>query len=118
MNILQTPPCLKPLNTSILRPRYPEGGGGYPPKKANALPPITRTIYANPDTMTIKQEVQTIFTELGVPATAYTNGNLTVRTPITGEVVAQLPTINPEAANAAIAQAHAAYLEGRNVPAP
>ena len=68
--------------------------------------------------MTIKQEVQTILTELGVPATAYTNGNLTVRTPITGEVVAQLPTITPEAANTAIAQAHAAYLEWRNVPAP
>src|SRR6202453_5265881 len=68
--------------------------------------------------MTIKQEVQTILTELGIPATAYTNGNLPVRTPITGEVVAHLPTITSQAAGEAIAQAHAAYLEWRNVPAP
>jgi hypothetical protein len=31
--------------------------------------------------MTIKHEVETILTDLGVPATAYTNGNLTARTP-------------------------------------
>ena len=68
--------------------------------------------------MTIKQEVQTILTELGIPATAYTDGDLTVRTPITGEVIAQLPTITAEAARKAIAQAHAAFLEWRNVPAP
>jgi len=68
--------------------------------------------------MTIKQEVQTILTELGIPATAYTDGDLTVRTPITGEVIAQLPTNTAEAARKAIAQAHAAFLEWRNVPAP
>ncbi|HEX3966805.1 MAG TPA: aldehyde dehydrogenase family protein [Edaphobacter sp.] len=68
--------------------------------------------------MTIQQEVQTILTELGVPATAYTNGNLTARTPLTGEVIAQLPTINTADATKAIAQAHAAFLEWRTVPAP
>jgi aldehyde dehydrogenase (NAD+) len=68
--------------------------------------------------MTIKQEVQTILTELGVPATAYTNGTLTVRTPITGEIIAQLPTINPEAASQAIAFAYAAFLQWRLIPAP
>jgi aldehyde dehydrogenase (NAD+) len=68
--------------------------------------------------MTIQQEVQTLLTELGVPATAYTDGSLTVRTPITGEIIAHLPTITPEAARQAIAQAHIAYLEWRTVPAP
>src|SRR6266851_2375733 len=30
MNILQTLPLCKLLNTSILRPKYPRGGRGYP----------------------------------------------------------------------------------------
>jgi aldehyde dehydrogenase (NAD+) len=66
--------------------------------------------------MTIQQEVQTILTKLGVPSTP--SGNLTVRTPITGEVIAQIPTITAEAASKAIAQAHIAFLEWRSVPAP
>ncbi|MBB5327122.1 aldehyde dehydrogenase family protein [Tunturiibacter gelidoferens] len=65
--------------------------------------------------MTIRKEVEAILAHLGVPATT---GSLTVRTPITGEVIAQIATITPEAANKAIARAHAAYLEWRNVPAP
>src|ERR1700677_1642640 len=68
--------------------------------------------------MTIQQEVQTILTQLGIPATAYTGGNLTVHTAITGEVIAQLPTISSAATTEAIAQAHTAHLEWRTVPAP
>jgi len=65
--------------------------------------------------MTIQQEVADILGRLGVPATT---GNLTVHTPITGEVIAQIPTISAEAARKAIAQAHLAFLEWRTVPAP
>src|SRR5271168_331610 len=68
--------------------------------------------------MTIQNEVQTILTELGVPASAYSNGNLTARTPLTGEVIAQLPTISAADATKAIAQAHSAFLEWRTIPAP
>ncbi len=68
--------------------------------------------------MTIKHEVEALLTQLGVPATAYSNGNLTARTPLTGEVIAQLPTISPADATKAIAQANAAFLEWRTVPAP
>ncbi|NYF92048.1 aldehyde dehydrogenase family protein [Tunturiibacter empetritectus] len=68
--------------------------------------------------MTIQQEVESILAALGVPVAAITKGELTVRTPITGEVIAQVPTITAEAAQKAIVQAHAAYLEWRNVPAP
>jgi aldehyde dehydrogenase (NAD+) len=68
--------------------------------------------------MTIKQEVQTLLTDLGIPASAYTNGNLTVRTPLTGEVIAQLPTVSAADATEAIAKAHDAFLEWRTVPAP
>jgi aldehyde dehydrogenase (NAD+) len=66
--------------------------------------------------MTIKQEVADILAHLGVPNT--TTGDLTVRTPITGEVIAQVPTITAEDARKAIAQAHIAYLDWRTVPAP
>jgi aldehyde dehydrogenase (NAD+) len=66
--------------------------------------------------MTLKHEVETLLTQLGVPTTAYTGGTLTSHSPITGEVIAQLPiTANPEKA---IAKAHEAFLQWRNVPAP
>ncbi|MEO6806249.1 MAG: aldehyde dehydrogenase family protein [Edaphobacter sp.] len=68
--------------------------------------------------MTIKQEVESLLTALGVPSTAYTSGTLAVRSPITGEAIAQLPTITAADATKAIAQAHAAFLEWRTVPAP
>jgi aldehyde dehydrogenase (NAD+) len=68
--------------------------------------------------MIIQQEVEAILTNLGVPPAAYSRGNLTVRTPITGELLAELPTVSPSVAKEAIAQAHAAFLEWRTVPAP
>ncbi len=66
----------------------------------------------------IKQEVEVILAELGVPDSAYSSGNLTVRTPVTGEVIAHIPTIGAADAAKAIEQAHAAFFEWRNVPAP
>jgi aldehyde dehydrogenase (NAD+) len=66
--------------------------------------------------MTIRQEVEALLTQLGVPSTP--KGDLTVRTPITGEVIALRPRMTPIAANEAIAQAHAAFLQWRTIPAP
>jgi aldehyde dehydrogenase (NAD+) len=66
--------------------------------------------------MTLKQEVESILTQLGVPI--QTQGTLAVHTPITGEVIAQFPTITAADTTKAIAQAHAAFLEWRTVPAP
>ena len=66
--------------------------------------------------MTIQQEAADILAQLGVPTQP--KGSLAVRTPITGEVIAQIPQITPEAAREAIAQAHLAFLEWRTVPAP
>lgn len=68
--------------------------------------------------MTIKNEVESILAKLGVPAEAYTGGTLTSRTPLTGEAIAQLPTIAPAATTEAIAAAHKAFLAWRTVPAP
>ena len=67
---------------------------------------------------TIQQEVEALLAQIGVPSTAYTGGDLTVHTPLTGEVIAQVPKITSAAAAEAIASAHAAYLEWRTVPAP
>jgi aldehyde dehydrogenase (NAD+) len=66
--------------------------------------------------MTISSEAQSLLNQLGV--SSLPQGNLTVRTPITGEVIAQIPTITAEAAQKAIVQAHAAFLEWRTIPAP
>jgi aldehyde dehydrogenase (NAD+) len=68
--------------------------------------------------VSIKQEVETLLEQLGVAPSAHTNGTLIVRTPLTGEVIAQVPTISAADATKVIAQAHAAFLEWRNVPAP
>ena len=65
--------------------------------------------------MTIRQEVESILTQLGVPATG---GDLAVHTPITGELIAHVSKIDSEAARKAIAQAHIAFLDWRTVPAP
>ncbi len=69
-------------------------------------------------TVAMRNEVESLLTHLGVPTAAYSGGNLTTRTPITGEIIAQLPTISAADATKAIAQAHAAFLEWRTVPAP
>src|SRR5438067_556318 len=68
--------------------------------------------------MTVQQEVCTLLNDIGVPASAYSDGPLTVRTPITGEIIACVSTTSPADATQAIAQAHEAFLEWRTVPAP
>jgi aldehyde dehydrogenase (NAD+) len=66
----------------------------------------------------LQEEVHTLLSQLGVPRETYTGGDLVVRTPITGEVIAHVPKTTSSATTEAIAKAHQAYLEWRNVPAP
>lgn len=68
--------------------------------------------------VSIKQETHNLLTLLGVPANQYTGGSLAVRTPLTGEVIAQVPETNTDTAAKAIATAHTAFLEWRTIPAP
>ncbi|HEX2217003.1 MAG TPA: aldehyde dehydrogenase family protein [Xanthobacteraceae bacterium] len=63
-------------------------------------------------------EVAQLLDALGVPRAAYTQGNLPVRSPITGEVIAHVAETSAEQARAAIGEAHAAFLVWREVPAP
>jgi aldehyde dehydrogenase (NAD+) len=72
----------------------------------------------NTTTTPIQDEVRSLLAQLCVPPEAYSSGNLTVRTPITGEPIAQVPTTTSSATAEAILNAHRAYLEWRNVPAP
>jgi aldehyde dehydrogenase (NAD+) len=66
----------------------------------------------------LSAEVKAILSTLGVAADRYSGGTLIVRSPITGEEIGRLREDTPEAANAAIEAAHAAFLQWRLLPAP
>ena len=70
------------------------------------------------DTVALEQEVHELLSRLGVPERRCSQGELIVRTPITGQVIARVATTTESAAREAIAAAHEAFLEWRNVPAP
>src|ERR1700727_1751192 len=70
------------------------------------------------DTVALEQEVHELLSRLGVPERRYSQGELIVRTPITGQVIARVVTTTEAAAREAIAAAHGAFLKWRNVPAP
>jgi aldehyde dehydrogenase (NAD+) len=70
------------------------------------------------DTVALEQEVHELLSRLGVPEKRYSQGELVVRTPITGQMIARVATTTESAAREAIAAAHEAFLEWRNVPAP
>jgi aldehyde dehydrogenase (NAD+) len=73
----------------------------------------------SPQTTTaIAAEVHTLLTELGVPAPAFTQGDLLAQTPITGEVLARVPQKSAADATEAIERAQQAAKAWRNVPAP
>jgi aldehyde dehydrogenase (NAD+) len=64
----------------------------------------------------IQQEALLLLEELGVQVGPF--GDLSVHTPITGEVIARVRQDTAEEAAAAIKTAHQAHLEWRMVPAP
>ncbi len=67
--------------------------------------------------MSIKQSAHEILARLGV-SEDLSAGDLTVRTPVTGERIAALRQTSVAEAKAWIDQAHGAYEQWRNVPAP
>jgi aldehyde dehydrogenase (NAD+) len=66
----------------------------------------------------LAQEVRSLLSSLGVPPHAYESGDLVVRTPINGEVIAQIPKTSTATAAEMIASAHGAFLQWRTKPAP
>lgn len=63
-------------------------------------------------------EAHSLLAKLGVSEAAYANGSLTVRTPITGEVIAHVAATELSAAKDALTASRQAFLQWRNVPAP
>jgi aldehyde dehydrogenase (NAD+) len=70
------------------------------------------------DTVALDQEVHELLSRLGVQESEYSDGELVVRTPITGQVIARVAKTTESAAGEAIAAAHEAFLVWRSVPAP
>jgi aldehyde dehydrogenase (NAD+) len=67
---------------------------------------------------TVLDETRELLAELGVDESAYSGGSFANRTPITGEVMAELRWHDEAAASAVIEKARAAFEEWRLVPAP
>src|SRR6478672_6076778 len=79
------------------------------------------TITTQPPARAIKSlagEADALLSMLGVKRGRYTGGKLIARSPITGEITGHVNEIGAADAQAAIDQAHAAFLEWRLVPAP
>ncbi len=66
--------------------------------------------------MTIQQEVRELLTHFDIPAANFTDGQLAVTSPITGERIANVAVAAEP--DRIIAEAHEAFLAWRNVPAP
>ncbi len=66
----------------------------------------------------VRNQLLPLLQTFGISAPAGTEGALTVRSPIDGSVLAQLPTHTPEQVNQAIDRSHQAFTQWRNVPAP
>ncbi len=63
-------------------------------------------------------EVDALLEGLGVTRQRYAGGTLAARSPISGEVIAEVQETDPDIARNAIDDAHRAFLSWRSVPAP
>jgi aldehyde dehydrogenase (NAD+) len=70
------------------------------------------------ETMTLQQEAHDLLAELGVPAEAYSQGTLTVRSPVTGEEIARVAVTSAAEAQATLNAAKQAFAAWRVVPGP
>ena len=66
----------------------------------------------------IRAQVTGIMEKLGVPAAVYQGGDLPVKTPVTGEIIANVRMTTTEEASAAIGRAADAFRKWRLVPGP
>ncbi len=68
--------------------------------------------------MSLTQDVHHLLTSLGVVEAAFTQGELAVQSPITGEVIGRVITTSHAEAESKLAEAREAFLSWRIVPAP
>ncbi len=71
-----------------------------------------------PSATSLRTETATILEGFGIAGSALVGGDLTVRSPITGEVLAALPSTDAAGAAATIEAAAAAFRDWRTTPAP
>ncbi len=71
-----------------------------------------------PSKSRLAAEVEELLAGLEVPPERYKGGSLAARSPISGEVVAEVRETEPDAARAAIDDAHNAFLAWRDTPPP
>jgi aldehyde dehydrogenase (NAD+) len=76
------------------------------------------SVIDTPVIASLAPQVKSLLTDLGVDPARYTGGSLPARSPVTGEIVANVRTIGAPEAKAAIDAAHQAFLAWRLVPAP
>jgi aldehyde dehydrogenase (NAD+) len=62
--------------------------------------------------------VRRVLNELGVPATAFTQGDIAVHSPIDGFQIGRVAAHSPQQVNEIVEHAHKAFDSWRNVPAP
>ena len=68
--------------------------------------------------MPVRDKAHSILARLGIEPGAYTRGDMPARSPLTGEIIAEVTSTTPEAAAASIEKSHAAFEAWREVPAP
>jgi aldehyde dehydrogenase (NAD+) len=68
--------------------------------------------------MDIRTETHELLERLGVSKSQISGGDLSVRTPVTGQEIAAIPSMSSAEASAAIEEAHEAFRAWRSVPAP
>ena len=64
------------------------------------------------------QDIDALLSRLDLDPSTLSDGDLEVRTPITGDVIARIPSATAAEADAAIARAVTAFHAWREVPAP
>jgi aldehyde dehydrogenase (NAD+) len=66
----------------------------------------------------VAQDARSLLDRLGIPSSRFAKGGMPARSPITGEVVAEVRATSAEETKAAIGRAHDAFKLWRLVPAP
>ncbi len=68
--------------------------------------------------MTLAQDVDCLLRDFGVPRDHHSHGSRTVRSPLNGEIIANVQDTSSDSVTEAIVRAKTAFLEWRSIPAP
>src|SRR6202171_175731 len=68
--------------------------------------------------MTLAQDVDFLLRDFGGPRDRYGHGSRTVRSPLNGEIIANVQDTSSDSVTEAIVRAKTAFLEWRSIPAP